>query len=220
MYAMSRRGLILFVLALFGSVLTSFAKEKAIDPCLANKGLFADATLDAVIPLCDGNYPDTTSKDTWLVLLYTQDQNTEVGKYFDVQLNKIAMDFGNFAKRGKFAAKGKAGKAKKHRKQIVWLAEKYDFEADLTLPEKGLADTTPLLRVGAVCCDCGTPPEKCPGRPGLTLKLVRRGAEVPIEQDVRKIPETIKAVLEAMGYARPGEKLPEVFGVSENEEEL
>mmetsp|Transcript_5913 Transcript_5913/g.16830 ORF Transcript_5913/g.16830 Transcript_5913/m.16830 type:complete len:222 (-) Transcript_5913:26-691(-) len=188
--------------------------------CKGLGGLFADAKDNAVVPLCDENYPDAASKESWLVLLYTQDQNKEVGKYFDPQVNKIAMDFGTFAKRGKFAAKGKAGKAKKQRKQITWLADKYDFLPDLTLPKKGLSDTAPLLRVGAVCCDCDRVPAKCPGKPGLALKLVHGGKEVAVEQDVRKIPETVRAVLELMGYAKPGEVLPEVFGVSENEEEL
>merc|ERR1719265_2758051 len=86
------------------------------------KGLFGLPRKDAAIVLCDDNYPGKDSKESWLILFYTQDQNTEVGKYFDVQVNKIAMDFGNSAARGKFALKGSQSKAKKHRKQITWLA--------------------------------------------------------------------------------------------------
>eukprot|EP00931_Biecheleriopsis_adriatica_P008172 TRINITY_DN109398_c0_g1_i1.p1 TRINITY_DN109398_c0_g1~~TRINITY_DN109398_c0_g1_i1.p1 ORF type:complete len:225 (-),score=60.97 TRINITY_DN109398_c0_g1_i1:71-745(-) len=182
------------------------------------KGLFAEPKLDAVVPLCEENYPGTDSKESWLVLLYTQDQNTEVGKYFDVQLNKIAMDFGNFATRGKFAAKGKAGKAQKQRKRIQWLADKYDFQSDLNLPKNGLTDTTPLLKVGGVCCDCATVPKKCSGGSGLALRLIHDGKEVTVDQDARKIPETVRGVLEVMGYVKPAEAVPEVFGVSENEE--
>merc|ERR1712217_107109 len=137
-----------------------------------------------------------------------------VGKYFDVQLNKIAMDFGNFAAKGKFAAKGNAAKKQKQRKRITWLAEKYDFEPDLTLPKKGLTDTSPILRVGAVCCDCRLAPKTCPGESGLLLKLIHEGKEVAIDQDARKIPETVRAVLEMMGYVKSGEATPEVFGVS------
>jgi len=212
----------LFWLVLAAASIPSSAKKKGEAPAGSNeckeKGLFADTKMDAVIPLCDQNYPGDDSKESWLVLLYTQDQNTEVGKYFDVQLNKIAMDFGSFAARGKYAAKGKSGKEQKQRKRVKFLADKYDFQNDLTLPKNGLSDTSPLLKVGAVCCDCETVPTKCKGGSGLVLVLVHGGREVTLETDVRKIPETVRAVLEAMGYVKPGEAMPEVFGVSENEE--
>eukprot|EP00933_Yihiella_yeosuensis_P080967 TRINITY_DN94495_c0_g1_i1.p1 TRINITY_DN94495_c0_g1~~TRINITY_DN94495_c0_g1_i1.p1 ORF type:complete len:228 (-),score=40.66 TRINITY_DN94495_c0_g1_i1:339-1022(-) len=194
------------------------AKKGSAEECQKSKGLFAEAKLDAAIPLCDENYPRADSKGSWLVLRYTQDQNTEVGKYFDVQLNKIAMDFGNFASRGKFAAKGRSGKPQKQRKRIEFLAEKYDFQNDLTLPKKGLSDKSPVLRVGAVCCDCEVVPAKCDGHSGLVLSLIQDGKEVVLESDVRKIPETVRGVLETMGFVKHGEKTPEVFGVSENEE--
>mmetsp|Transcript_110480 Transcript_110480/g.219656 ORF Transcript_110480/g.219656 Transcript_110480/m.219656 type:complete len:223 (+) Transcript_110480:67-735(+) len=204
----------------FGLPWSAVAKKPgagvAVGEC-KDKGLFGEAKLDAVIPLCDANYPGVDSKESWLVLFYTQDQNTEVGKYFDVQLSKIAMDFGNFASRGKYAAKGKAGKPQKHRKRIQFLADKYDFQGDLYLPKKGLSDTSPVVKVGAVCCDCSVVPATCPGK-GLALRLIHGGKEINVEQDARKIPETVRGVFEAMGLVKPGEKLPEVFGVSENKE--
>merc|ERR1740123_1450746 len=125
------------------------AKKPEMGEC-RDKGLFGEVKLDAVTPLCDANYPSVDSKDSWLVLFYTQDQNTEVGKYFDVQLNKIAVDFGNFP------PKGKADKAKKQRKRLSFIADKYDFSDALTLPKKGLSDTGPIIKVGALCCDCAT----------------------------------------------------------------
>ena len=50
---------------------------------------------------------------------HRQDENKEVGKYFDVQFNKIAKDFGNDP------PKGKKGKAQKQRKRFEFLAEKF-----------------------------------------------------------------------------------------------
>merc|ERR1711871_65374 len=134
-----------------------------------------------------------------------------VGKYFDTQVNKIAMDFGNFP------PKGKKEKAKKQRKRIQFLGDKYDFEKDLTLPKKGLSDTDPILKVGVVCCDCATVPSNCPGGSGLVLVLIHGGKEVKLDLDVRKIPETVRGVFETLSYVKPAEALPEVFGVSENE---
>eukprot|EP00927_Polykrikos_kofoidii_P055942 TRINITY_DN50123_c0_g1_i1.p1 TRINITY_DN50123_c0_g1~~TRINITY_DN50123_c0_g1_i1.p1 ORF type:complete len:221 (-),score=46.98 TRINITY_DN50123_c0_g1_i1:52-714(-) len=195
----------------------TIAKTDVADVC-SDKGLFSNPKQDAVIPLCEDNYPSKNSKESFLILFYTQDQNKEVGKYFDVQLNKIAMDFGTFAVRGKFAAKGSAGKPKKHRKRIEFLADKYDFQNDLTLPEKGLTDKTPLVKVGGVCCDCALVPKSCPGESGLLLRLIHEGKEITLDQDVRKIPETVRGVLEAMGYVKLAEAKSEVFGVSENEE--
>jgi len=223
MYSLPPRRCAFLSLILAILAVAPVAKEKAParEECATElRGLFAESKFDAAIPLCEQNYPDPASKATWLVVLYTQDQNTEVGKYFDVQVNKIAMDFGNFAQRGKFAAKGSQSKAKKHRKQITWLADKYDFTPDLTLPKKGLSGTDPLLKVGAVCCDCGARPKMCPDGSFLVGKLIHGGKEITIDEDVRKIPETVRAVLEAMGYVKVAEKRPEVFGVSENEEEL
>merc|ERR1711871_1424574 len=78
-------------------------------------------------------------------------------------VNKIAMDFGNFP------PKGKKEKAKKQRKRIQFLGDKYDFEKDLTLPKKGLSDTDPILKVGVVGCDCATVPSNCPGARGWCL---------------------------------------------------
>merc|ERR1711972_337785 len=166
-------------------------------------GLFGDARKDAAFVLCDANFPSTTSKDTWLVLFYSQDQNTEVGKYFDVQLNKIAKDFGNDP------PKGKKSKAWKHKKRIDFLADKYDFTNDLTLPKKGLSDTSPLIKVGGVCCDCSPVPAKCEENSGLVLVMFHNGKEIKLAADVRKIPMTVREVLEQMDYVKPGEPVPD-----------
>lgn len=176
------------------------------------KGLFAEPRKQSVIPLCDENYPATDSKDSWLVLFYYQSENTEVGKYFDVQFNKLAIDFGNDP------PKGKKAKTRKHRKRIEFLADKYEFVADLTLPKKGLSDSTPLLKAGAVCCDCEIVPAKCEGHAGLHLALLHDGKEEKLELDIRKIPKAVRGVLEHFGYVRVGEEVPDGFGESENEE--
>merc|ERR1712078_819801 len=107
---------------------------------------------------------------------------------------------------------------KKLRKRLEFIADKFDFTSDLTLPKKGLSDTGPLVKVGAVCCDCATVPTKCEGRDGLELALIHAGKESKLEVNVRKIPDVVIEVVVRMGYSNPVEKLPDVFGVSEEEE--
>mmetsp|Transcript_50745 Transcript_50745/g.145642 ORF Transcript_50745/g.145642 Transcript_50745/m.145642 type:complete len:213 (-) Transcript_50745:61-699(-) len=176
------------------------------------KGLFGEPKKDTAVMLCDENYPSTDSADSWLILFYHQSENTQVGKYFDVQLNKIAKDFGNDL------PKGKKGKTKKHRKRIEFLADKYEFLNDLTLPKKGLSDTAPLMKVGAMCCDCAIVPAKCHGRSGLELNLIHAGQETKLELDVRKIPETVQGVLAHLNYCKPRQVVSDGFGESEDAE--
>merc|ERR1719324_2316360 len=88
-------------------------------------------------------------------------------------MNRVAMDLGNEPPE---KSKSLKKKPKKWRARIKSLAEKYEFEAHI--PKKGLEEKgkEPLLKVGAVCCDCGASGEQdvCKTR-GSGLHILRPG---------------------------------------------
>lgn len=133
------------------------------------KGLFVSLVKDPTIPLCDAHYPDAKAKSGWLVLFYKKEEDT-----LHELMNRVAMDLGNEPPEKSKALKN----PKKQRIRIKDLAEKYNFEANI--PKKGLEDKgkEPLLKVGAVCCNCGEAGEQnlCETRES-GIWLVRPGEE-------------------------------------------
>lgn len=153
--------------------------------------------------MCDDFFPGKKEERPWLVLYYMHEKVT-YQKYVDERLNKIAKEFGNYA------PKGHPGKAKSHQKRIEFLADKYAFTDQLTLPKKGLDAKDAIVKVGAVCCDCGAIPKKCQGRTtgGIVENevpvLVKDGEEILLDDvDVHKTGETVQKIFERLNYSAP-----------------
>jgi len=139
------------------------------------QGVFGSLVKDSAIPLCDEHFPDAKGKNSWLVAFYKKDSDNVK----DV-LNRVAIDLGNEPPQ---KSKQMKLEKKKQRKRIKDLAEKYEFEA--VIPKKGLEEKgkEPLLKVGAVCCDCGqTEYEVCKAR-GAGVRILQPGKQERVMAD-------------------------------------
>lgn len=109
------------------------------------QGVFKSKVKDAVVPLCEEHYPDEKAKNEWLVLFYNSKDAAELKS----TANSIAADLGNDPPDMNKALK----KPKKKRDRLTQLAQTHDLK--LKLPAKGPFGMDALVKVGAVCCDCG-----------------------------------------------------------------
>eukprot|EP00747_Dinoflagellata_sp_TGD_P167462 gnl/TRDRNA2_/TRDRNA2_191918_c0_seq1.p1 gnl/TRDRNA2_/TRDRNA2_191918_c0~~gnl/TRDRNA2_/TRDRNA2_191918_c0_seq1.p1 ORF type:complete len:192 (+),score=60.38 gnl/TRDRNA2_/TRDRNA2_191918_c0_seq1:65-640(+) len=184
--------MILRVAALLALLAVAPAKKAKMGGSLkCEKGLFPNSKKDTAIPLCDEHYPDENSKHPWLVLFYKHKDQIDL----DEKVNKIAVDLGNHPPDA--ASKGAK---KKEKDRLKFLADKYDFKNELKLPKKGLTGTDAVLKVGAVCCDCATVPEKCADHDGLYL--VQAGKETSVGNDISDIGASMKSIFDKLGYLK------------------
>merc|ERR1712228_438002 len=176
-------------------------KSKADEPKGSQKceqGVFGSLAKDAAVPLCDEHFPDEKGKHGWVVAFYNKDAEKLKGV-----MNRVAIDLGN--EPPKKSKQMKIDK-KKQRKRIKDLAEKYEFEA--VLPKKGLEEKgkDPLLKAGAVCCDCGKEYEVCKAR-GIGVRLLLPGREDRVmtdstDVDSLKSEDIVKFVMGELGFMK------------------
>mmetsp|Transcript_31517 Transcript_31517/g.61907 ORF Transcript_31517/g.61907 Transcript_31517/m.61907 type:complete len:210 (+) Transcript_31517:58-687(+) len=169
------------------------AKKKMGGSQKCEKGHFTHAAKDAAIALCDDHYPDAKgkAKNPWVIMFYSMAETLD-GEAKDL-LNRVAQDLGNEP-----PEKSKSMiKTKKQRTRIKDLGEKYEFEVQL--PKKGPSGSDPLAKVGAVCCDCGTPPKVCEGRSGLFF--VKAGVEESLASIKTESGDVARFALQKLGYA-------------------
>mmetsp|Transcript_51112 Transcript_51112/g.141569 ORF Transcript_51112/g.141569 Transcript_51112/m.141569 type:complete len:196 (-) Transcript_51112:133-720(-) len=170
------------------------AKKKMGGSLKCEKGIFTSEAKDAAIALCDEHFPDEKAKNDWIVMFYEKQSAEDVHE----GLNRIAQDLGNEP-----PEKSKSLiKTKKQRSRLKDLGEKYEFEVEL--PKKGPAGSDPLLKVGAVCCDCGTPPKLCEGRRGLFF--VKAGKQEPLAAPVGQPGDVVKLALQKLGYVKAAKR--------------
>lgn len=129
---------------------------------------------DSAIPLCDEHFPDKNSKSGWIVAFYNKDSPN-----LNAVLNRVATDLGNEPPQ---KSKSIKTQKKKQRQRIKDLAEKYEF--DPFIPKKGLEDKgkDALLKVGAVCCDCGKDYEVCKTQ-GTGVSILQPGKDEIVMPD-------------------------------------
>jgi len=191
---------LLFALQVFGagaapSPPKGKAKTHTAGSHKCEKGPFESLSKDATIPLCDAHYPDDKAKSAWLILFYKKD--AEHGLKVHDKMNRVAVDMGNEPPEKSKALK----KLKKQRVRIKDLAEKYEFEAKI--PKKGLDEKgkEALLKVGAVCCDCGSEEEKLCEDRGVGVRLVRPGQEdIAMPGDISEQVDEDKMVMFTMSH--------------------
>lgn len=111
------------------------------------QGVFKSKVKDAAVPLCEEHFPDEKAKHAWLVFMYEQAASSAAE--LKGALNRLAVDMGNDPPDMSKALK----KPKKKRDRLNELASTYDIK--LSLPAKGPFGMEALIKVGAVCCDCG-----------------------------------------------------------------
>mmetsp|Transcript_99065 Transcript_99065/g.288987 ORF Transcript_99065/g.288987 Transcript_99065/m.288987 type:complete len:195 (+) Transcript_99065:41-625(+) len=170
------------------------AKKKMGGSLKCEKGLFKSEAKDAAIALCDEHYPNEKAKNPWVVLFYKMESGEDVKD----GLNRAAQDLGNEP-----PEKSKSLiKTKKQRSRLKDLGEKYEFEVQL--PKKGPTSSDPIVKVGAVCCDCGTPPSLCEGRSGLLF--IKDGKEEAISADASDPGAVVKLALRKLGYMKAADK--------------
>jgi len=101
-------------------------------------------------------------------------------------------------------------KPKKQRARIKDLAEKYEFEAHI--PKKGLEEKgkEPILKVGAVCCDCAAEPQKVCDSKSTEVRIVRPGLEDIAMPDGKanlgNAGEVVKFLMGELGFVKGYEK--------------
>eukprot|EP00397_Hematodinium_sp_SG-2012_P044131 GEMP01049218.1.p1 GENE.GEMP01049218.1~~GEMP01049218.1.p1 ORF type:complete len:321 (+),score=92.82 GEMP01049218.1:66-1028(+) len=106
------------------------------------KGMFTSTLKDPVVPLCTEHFPNEKSKNSWVVVFYSEDFDSKV-------ITRVSLDLGN-------EPVDKSKQLKKYmaqRKRLKNLKDKY--ELPIAVPKKGeLGGMEPLAKVGAVCCHC------------------------------------------------------------------
>mmetsp|Transcript_97217 Transcript_97217/g.245271 ORF Transcript_97217/g.245271 Transcript_97217/m.245271 type:complete len:196 (-) Transcript_97217:57-644(-) len=187
-----------FIILMLALVAEGWAKSKKMagsQKC--ERGMFVSEAKDAVIPLCDEHFPNEKAKNPWLVYFYRTAEDE--GDVHD-SLNRIAQDLGNEPPQ-----KSKSQiKVKKQRVRLKDLGEKYEFE--VALPRKGPPGSDPILKVGGVCCDCGSPQNVCEGHSGFVV-VKTGGSEVPLaEAKVSDPGEIVRLALQEMGFVKATSK--------------
>lgn len=166
------------------------------------KGVFDSLVKDAAIPLCDAHYPSDNAKSGWAILFYDKDMEG-----VQEPLNRMAIDLGNEPPE---KSKNLKKAPMKQKARIKNLAEKYEFEAKI--PKKGGTGKEPLLKVGAVCCNCDDQVQKVCETKERGLRVVRPGKAdniMPGGLAAVAVPDTqemMKFVMGALGYVKGSEE--------------
>jgi len=170
------------------------------------KGHFGSLSKDAAIPLCDAHYPDKKAKSSWAILFYKDRVNQLEGSVSVSDIaNRLAIDLGNEPPE---KSKNLKMKPKKQRTRIKDLAEKYEFEA--SIPKKGLEDKgkEALLKLGAVCCDCGGTEQKICENEELGYRVVRPGKEDLVmeggESAATSADAVMRFIMDTLGFVKGG----------------
>jgi len=170
------------------------------------KGHFGSLSKDAAIPLCDAHYPDKKAKSSWAILFYRDRVNPLEGSVSVSDIaNRLAIDLGNEPPE---KSKNLKMKPKKQRTRIKDLAEKYEFEA--SIPKKGLEDKgkEALLKLGAVCCDCGGTEQKICENEELGYRVVRPGKEDLVmeggESAATSADAVMRFIMDTLGFVKGG----------------
>eukprot|EP00405_Crypthecodinium_cohnii_P046514 CAMPEP_0206573816 /NCGR_PEP_ID=MMETSP0325_2-20121206/29064_1 /ASSEMBLY_ACC=CAM_ASM_000347 /TAXON_ID=2866 /ORGANISM="Crypthecodinium cohnii, Strain Seligo" /LENGTH=245 /DNA_ID=CAMNT_0054078279 /DNA_START=631 /DNA_END=1364 /DNA_ORIENTATION=- len=118
-------------------------------------GLFDSRREDVVIPLCSSHFPRKESKHRWAILFYNladvDSQGDVASGLLRQAANEVAQDLGGDLK----SSSGKAPARSvpmRQRDRLAALAKKYKF--NLVMPKVGPFGKEPIMKFGAVCCDC------------------------------------------------------------------
>jgi len=194
-------------------------QTKSAGSSKCEKGVFESLSKDSVIPLCDAHYPDEKAKSGWAILFYNKD-----AEGLEDVMNRVALDLGNEPPE---KSKNLKKAPKKQRTRIKDLAEKYEFEANI--PKKGLEEKgkDALLKVGAVCCDCGSSKQELCETRENGLRIVIPGQDEKVmpdgEANIRNADDVMKFIMGELGFIKgqePGSSSMSVEEITKKLDEL
>lgn len=175
------------------------------------QGVFKSKVKDAVVPLCEEHYPDDKAKNDWLVVFYKSQGADAAG--LKATANRAAASMGNDPPDMSKSLK----KPKKRRDRLTDLANSLDIK--LSLPAKGPFGMDGLIKVGAVCCDCG---EDASAFCATSLRIGEEEIKPPqafwVSKGQRKLMQDVdftaagleKRALEMLGFYKPAGRSDEL----------